>query len=124
MKSKFSTGLATGFALLALNGCVQQKMEKQLTFEVDMRGVPEFGTVGIRGEYSPLSWWESVPLTDPDGDSIYTVSLLLETGQSGMDFKFETDGNLELCGSPNRDIRFTYSPETLTYRGVYNQEPE
>lgn len=104
-----------------LQGCVQQKMKKEVTFTVDMRQAPPFEQVGIRGNLPPLSWEAAIPLADTDGDSLFSVSLELETGQSILFFKFEADGSYELCGKPNRELRFRYEPEILEYHAQFDQ---
>jgi hypothetical protein len=103
---------------------VQKKMKKTITFTLNMRQAPPFKDVGIRGGLPPLSWQESLPMFDPDGDSLYSASVELETGQYGLEFKFETDGTYELCGEPNRLLRFRYEPETLEYRARFDRAGE
>ncbi len=52
-----------------------------LTFEVDMNReirlghLPAGSVVGLRGNAAPLSWTATTPLSDPDGDGIFSSSV-------------------------------------------------
>ncbi|MEL7361298.1 MAG: S41 family peptidase, partial [Bacteroidota bacterium] len=43
--------------------------------------------VGIRGDTAPLSWEQSLPLTDPDGDGVYTAEVLFPDGTGAVEYK-------------------------------------
>ncbi|NUO02827.1 MAG: DoxX family membrane protein [Saprospiraceae bacterium] len=53
-----------------------------VTFELDMNGIAdpvEKETVGIRGNISPLSWEKTYPMTDKDGDGIYSAIITFDS---------------------------------------------
>ncbi|MFM9950372.1 MAG: S41 family peptidase [Saprospiraceae bacterium] len=53
-----------------------------VTFELDMNGVAnlvEKGTVGIRGNIAPLAWEKTYPMTDVDGDGVYTAVITFDS---------------------------------------------
>lgn len=108
---------------LTLMSCVQQTHIKKVTFELDMRKVMEFETVGIRGDIKPLSWQETVGLKDEDRDSIYTATLEFDTASNQLNFKFVINGEeFELEGQNNRVLPFEYKPEELQYNSSFDQK--
>lgn len=65
--------------------------QKQVTFIVDMRGYtgPSYTGVFVNGDYN--SWCGSCnPMTDPENDSVWTVTLPLT--QDSIEYKFTLDG--------------------------------
>ncbi len=58
---------------------------------------PDSDVVGIRGGQAPLSWGETFPATDDDGDGIYTAALAFSAIEFPTDYKFKVDGE----GNPN-----------------------
>ena len=105
-----------------LFSCVQETHVKEIYFEVDAREAGEIENLGVRGSLPPLSWDQSVELTDPDGDGIYQGIILVDTGHSRMSFKFVTgDGSYELPNQENRSLNFEYRPEVIKYMAVWNQ---
>ncbi|MEO1513020.1 MAG: CBM20 domain-containing protein, partial [Planctomycetota bacterium] len=44
-------------------------------------------TVGVRGDTAPLSWEASLPLTDPDGDGVYTAEVAFPDGTGRVAYK-------------------------------------
>jgi adenine specific DNA methylase Mod len=78
--------------------------------------------VGIRGNISPLSWEESTVMTDDTNDGFYTTTVKLKTANSGLEFKFVTNDKVfELVDQDNRQLRFEYAPETISYRAVFDR---
>ena len=116
--------LAFGLAVLtALSSCVQETHIKTVTFQVDMKSVDAFQTVGIRGDIQPLSWENTIELTDDDNDSIYNGTFEFDTASNQLNFKFVIDEqSFELEGKNNRYLPFEYIPENLTYSSMYDQE--
>lgn len=65
--------------------------QKQVTFIVDMRGYtgPSYSGVFVNGDYN--SWCGTCnPMTDPENDSVWTVTLPLT--QDSIEYKFTLDG--------------------------------
>ncbi|MEM8600693.1 MAG: S41 family peptidase [Bacteroidota bacterium] len=44
-------------------------------------------TVGVRGDTAPLSWEQSFPLSDPDGDGVYTAEIPFADGTGLVEYK-------------------------------------
>ena len=93
--------------LLFCFSCVQPTTPHAIEVELDMRKVENIQSVGIRGEYPPLSWNEDFALTDPDGDSIYTGSFIMDIPYDDFRYKFVLNGSeFELQGQDNRILNF------------------
>ena len=116
--------LAFGLVIMtALSSCVQETHIKTVSFQVDMKSVEPFQTVGIRGDIKPLSWENTTELTDDDNDSIYSGTFEFDTASNQLNFKFVIDGqSFELEGKNNRYLPFEYKIENLTYSSMYDQE--
>jgi len=112
------------FALF-LASCVQEEHEKKVTVYLDMNGVENVGNVGIRGNFTSPRWNQLVPLTDEDGDGIYTATLTQKTAVYGIEFKFVNQGSeYELKDQPNRELVFEYKPETIEYIATFNNNKD
>ncbi len=110
-------------AILALYSCVQETHDKKITFALDMSGIKEFNTVGIRGDIAPLSWQETVLLEDNDKDSIYSASVLVNTASNQLNFKFViNDMEFELEGQDNRSLPFYYKQEEIEYTTSFDSD--
>jgi len=107
--------------LLGLVSCVQKTYQKTITFKVDMNGIENVENVGIRGNFTPNQWMETVPLTDTNGDGIYEGTFSEKTAASQIQFKFVNQGgDYELKKIDNRIIQFKYQPETIVYEAIFN----
>lgn len=101
--------------------CVQETHKKEITFLVDMNGVEDVRSVGIRGNFLPDQWRKTVPMSDEDNDGIYQITFAEKTAAYGIEFKFvKNDNEFELQGKDNREIVFEYRPETITYKAIFN----
>ena len=108
---------------LVFSSCVQETHVKKVSFQIDMKNVQDFETVGIRGDIKPLSWQETTFLNDVDQDSIYSTTLEFDTASNQLNFKFVIDGEVfELEGQDNRALPFEYRPEELNYSTAFDQE--
>lgn len=107
--------------LVLLSGCVQQTIERTVTFEVDTRGLENVTSVGVRGNDAPLSWNSDYELTDPDGDGIYRGEVTFNTPYHTTQVKFTRDGGVfELEGQPNRIL--TLKGQTaFTFTARFNE---
>lgn len=113
--------IATLMTVLLLTSCVQETHTKKVTFYVDMNGVENYKSIGIRGNFLPNRWRETIPMTDEDNDGIYEISFTEKTAVYGIEFKFVKNGNqFELPDQKNREIVFEYKPETIEYRTTFN----
>lgn len=72
MKTKLFTVLCLFFGVAVLGA-----QNHVITFKVDMSSleVKNLENVGIRGSDAPLSWDKTYPMTDPDGDGVYTCTI-------------------------------------------------
>ena len=111
-----------GTFCLMITGCVQKTHVKKIYFTIDMRSAGSFEKVGVRGDIKPLSWQESILLTDEDMDSIYTTEVEVNTASNQLNFKFVIDeSEFELDGKDNRVLPFEYKEEDLNYSTKFNQ---
>lgn len=107
--------------LLIFTNCVQQEFEKTITFKVDTNGIEDLESLGIRGDFLPNQWRESVPLTDANNDGIYEITFTENTAYYGISFKFVKNGfDYELKEQDNRELVFEYKPENITYITKFN----
>lgn len=107
--------------LFVTYSCVQDKHPKTIHFKLNMKQIHSISNVGIRGNTSPLSWNETLLLTDVNGDSIYEGDIQLNSASYDIEFKFvNQDTIFELQDQPNRSIRFEYKPEKIIYEATFN----
>jgi len=103
------------------SSCVQKEHLKTVTFSVDMNGIENVESVGIKGDFTDRPWRQTIPLTDEDGDGIYEITFNRETAAYGIEFKFvKNDNQVELEGQGNRELVFEYKPETISYQTKFN----
>ena len=103
--------------------CVQEEYEKTVTISVNMNGVENFESIGIRGDFLPNRWRETVPMTDGNKDGIYEITFTEKTAVYGIEFKFVKNNNeFELQDQRNRELVFEYKPETIEYYAVFNNK--
>ena len=110
-------------ALIALStsACVQKTIPHKVSVEVDMRQMEGIESVGIRGQYPPLSWNEDFILSDPDADSIYSGNFIMDIPYDDFQFKFVMNGsNFELQGQDNRVLNFEGKTE-VSLRAIFDQ---
>lgn len=107
--------------VLLVTSCVQEEHDKTITFLVDTNGIENVESIGVRGDFLPNQWRETVPLTDEDKDGIYEITFSEKTAIYGISFKFVKNGQYyELKGEDNRELVFEYKPETITYKTKFN----
>ncbi|MEM6802931.1 MAG: hypothetical protein AAF696_16090 [Bacteroidota bacterium] len=109
-----------GITLIS-SACVQKTIPHTVSIEVDMRQLEGVESVGIRGQYPPLSWNEDFPLSDPDADSIYSGSFIMDIPYDDFQFKFVMNGSeFELAGQDNRVLTFEGKTE-VSFQAVFDQ---
>lgn len=107
--------------LVGFIACVQATYKRNISIELDMRGVLDIKQVGIRGEYPPLSWNKDLALTDSDGDSVYTGTFVLDIPYDSFQYKFVLNGSIfELQNEDNRVMIFD-GKENLTCKAKFDQ---
>ncbi len=105
--------------LLSLVGCVQKTYKRTVVCHLNVAGIKNIQTVGIRGEGKPLSWDTDLPLTEVVKDSLYTITLSGETGYKFIEVKFTVNGEFELQNKENRRVLFS-AGDTTVYKAVFN----
>jgi len=107
--------------LFALTSCVQKTYKHAVTFEVNMKGVSAFESVGIAGDYEPLNWNSATALEDPDGDSIYSATFTFDIPYDVIEYKYVVDGYLvELEGQDKRKVEVK-GKDAVTVSSVFDQ---
>jgi len=117
--------IASVLLIMTFSNCVQEEHEKKVTIQVDMNGVDNLESVGIRGDFLPNQWRETVPMTDHNNDGIYEISFSEKTAVYAIEFKFvKNNKEYELEGKDNRQLVFEYKPETIVYKAKYNNNKD
>ncbi|MEM7786126.1 MAG: S41 family peptidase [Bacteroidota bacterium] len=73
--------------LLALTASVAVAQPVALEISVPDGTLPEAATLGVRGDTAPLAWDRSLPLSDDDGDGVYTATLDFPMGTGRVGYK-------------------------------------
>jgi hypothetical protein len=102
-----------------------------ITFELDMNGITlpvEQKTIGIRGNVSPLSWEKTYPLTDVDGDGIYTAVITFDSKKDKPWLRYKYvygDVVWELEQIANRVLALNDGPKVVANKwNIYDPFPE
>ncbi|MFN8274843.1 MAG: hypothetical protein U0X58_08190 [Flavobacteriaceae bacterium] len=106
---------------LVLTGCVQKTKTQKVVYTLNVSGVKNIETVGVRGADSPLSWetdWVMKPIVK---DSLYQAEVTYLTGYKVTEVKFTVNGNFELQNQENRKIRFDEKHAVTEVKAVFNQ---
>lgn len=108
--------------VLLIASCVQKEFDKKkVTFSVDTNGIEDITSIGIRGNFLPNKWKETVPLIDNNNDGVYEITFNEKTAVYGINFKFVKNGkDYELIDKKNREIVFEYKPETIIYKTKFS----
>lgn len=123
MKNYLKFGMLLFVAILS--SCVQEEHEKQVTLSVDMNGTENVESVGIRGDFLPNKWRETVPMSDNNNDGIYEITFSEKTAVYGIEFKFvKNNDEFELQNQNNRELVFEYKPETIQYIAKFNNNKD
>jgi putative oxidoreductase len=109
-------------ALALLAGCVQPAYDKTVVYTVDVSGIPNVKSVGLRGEDNPLSWRTDLALTPIVKDSLYRVAVTYHTGYLKTEVKFTVNGEFEFQDSDNRRVAFS-ARDTTAYQARFNVRP-
>ena len=108
------------FALFSLTACVQKSYKRTVVFTLDLSGIKDIKSVGIRGNDKPLKWdtdFEMIPIKK---DSLYQAVVTGETGYLFTEVKFTVNQDFELKGQPNRKVSFAAN-DTTYYSAVFNK---
>jgi hypothetical protein len=106
-------------SLLFLSSCVQKSYEQTVELQLNVSGIKNIKTVGVRGEHKPLSWDNDLEMKPIEKDSLYTVTISGKTGYTFEELKFTVNGEFELKEKPNRRVNFDASRKTV-YKAKFN----
>ena len=111
--------ILSGLLIILVSSCVQKSYKQTVVFMLDVKGVKNIKSVGIRGENQPLNWNSDFAMT-LDKDSIYTATISGETGYLFSEFKFTINNDFELKEKPNRRVYFNKDGRTI-YKATFNK---
>lgn len=107
--------------LLALfTACVQPAYKRVVVVTLDVSALESVETAGIRGDDSPLSWYEDYPMQEVVKDSLYRAVIVAETGYLYGEFKCTVNGVSELENKDSRRVYFAES-DTTYYEAVFDK---
>jgi hypothetical protein len=106
-------------SLLALTSCVQKSNKKTVVLKLNVQGIRNIQSVGIRGNEKPLSWNYDMELKPIIKDTLYTATFSLVTGYKFTEAKFTVNGQFELNEKDNRKIMFS-SKDTTVYEAKFD----
>lgn len=108
------------------------KSQNVITFSMDMHGAmaqrwldPQKDLIGVRGSIPPLRWDSTLIATDPDGDSIYTLTVKLALAgkyeklfrAQKLAYKFKVENSTKLNGGwetvQNSTVLLTGKPQIV-----------
>ena len=92
--------------------CVQKSYKQTVVLELEVSGFKNVKTVGVRGQDKPLNWNEDLPMKEIIKDSLYTVTIVGETGYLFTELKFVVNGQFEFENQENRKLVFDESGKT------------
>ena len=100
-------------AVFSVASCVQQSSNKTIIVKLNVEGIQNIQTVGIRGEEKPLSWEYDLELKPIIKDTLYVATFSMVTGYTLTEAKFTVNGQFELTEKNNRKIMFANSDTTV-----------
>ncbi len=110
---KINSLIITIILLFAFTSCVQKSSKKIIIVKLNVAGIKDIQTVGIRGKEKPLSWKSDMELKPIIKDSLYTATFSLVTGYKFTEAKFSINGQLEFKDKENRKIVFSEKDTTI-----------
>lgn len=104
------------------SSCVQESHQRTVVFQLDVKGIKNIKTVGIRGN-NPLNWNSDYEMVKGK-DSMYSATISGETGYLFTNVKFTINGEFELVDKPNRKVYFDTKKDTTFYKAIFNVAKE
>lgn len=105
---------------LLISSCVQESYNQAVTVILDVFGIKDIKSVGLRGDGIPLSWDEDFEMKPLIKDSLYTTTFSVKTGYLFAEIKFVVNGEFELKDKDNRQVYFDKSRKTI-YKATFNK---
>ncbi|MBK8080286.1 MAG: hypothetical protein IPK25_08395 [Saprospiraceae bacterium] len=103
-----------------LDSCVQKTYERKVKFLLDVSGIDNIKSVGIRGAQSPLNWETDIEMKPVFKDSMYAIDITFVTGYLFTEVKFVVNGAFELQYQDNRKILFDTTQDTTVCKIKFN----
>jgi hypothetical protein len=100
--------------------CVQKSYNQTVTVILNVSGIKDIKTVGVRGAGKPLSWKEDFEMKPLIKDSLYTATFSGKTGYLFTEIKFVVNGEFELKDKDNRRVYFDKSTKTI-YKATFDK---
>ncbi len=100
--------------------CVQKTTNQTITFELNVKGIPNIKTVEIRIDNEAIKWEKEMEMKPIIKDSLYSLTLTGKTGYLFTEVKFKINGEYELKELPNRKVIFDKSGTTL-FKSTFNK---
>ncbi len=108
-------------SFLAFSNCVQKSSKKTVILKLNVQGIKNIESVGIRGNEKPLSWDYDLELKPIIKDTLYTATFSIITGYKFTEAKFTVNNQFELNDKNNRRILFSEN-DTTVYEAIFNIE--
>jgi hypothetical protein len=106
-------------ALFFFTSCVQKSSKKTVILKLNVEGIKDIKTIGVRGGEKPLSWDYDLELKPIVKDTLYTATFSLVTGYKFTEVKFTVNGQFELNEKDNRKIMFS-DADTTVYEAKFD----
>ena len=106
-------------AIFSFTSCVQKSSKKTIIVKLNVEGMKNVQTVGIRGNEKPLSWDYDMELKPIIEDTLYGATFSLLTGYKFTEAKFTVNGQFELNEKDNRKIMFG-DKDTTVYEAKFD----
>lgn len=100
-------------AILSFSSCVQKSSKNTIVVKLNVEGMKNIQSVGIRGNEKPLSWDYDMELKPIIKDTLYVATFSLVTGYKFTEAKFTVNGQFELNERDNRKIMFSDKDTTI-----------
>ncbi len=107
--------------LFGLLSCVQKSSKKTIIVKLNVEGIKNIQSVGMRGSEKPLNWDYDLELKPIIKNKLYTTTFSIITGYKFTEAKFTVNGQFELNNKNNRRLVFNNS-DTTVYEAKYNVE--
>jgi hypothetical protein len=106
-------------AVMSLTSCVQKSHKRTVVFLLDVSGIKDLKSVGIRGSEKPFSWDYDTEMEVIKKDSLYKKSITVDTGRLCLEVKFTVNGDFELKDQNNRKVYYS-TTGTTNYKAKFN----
>ena len=104
--------------MISASSCVQKSTRQKVIYLLDVKGLKNVLSVGIRGENKPLNWNSDIKMK-MGKDSIYSATVTEDSGYLFTEFKFTVNDDFELKEQPNRKVYFNKNGITV-YKAKFN----